>query len=82
MIIMLMRKLVPHFVRTKLAWLLYHKVFMKIVLYKSGDQHVSKSTRGIARLNLMVGHTFMYYNIAIAVANGMLIHTCIYLWVF
>ena len=29
---------------TKLAWLLYHNVFMKIILWKCWDQHVNKST--------------------------------------
>ena len=39
--------------------------------------------RGVARLTLTVGHTF--YNttyLAIAIPNGMLVHTCTYLWMF
>ena len=40
---MLMRKLVPHFVP---HWHDYYitKVFIKIVIYKSGGQHVNKLT--------------------------------------
>ena len=41
-----------------------------------------RGARGVATLTLMVGHTFYNTTLPIAISNGMLVHTCIYLWVF
>ena len=39
------------------------------------------SSRGVARLTLMVGHTFCNTTLPIAISNGMLVHTCIFMGV-
>ena len=54
------------------------------LLFKIMWQQIHVPTdRGVARLTLMVGHIFYHTaHLLLLLSNGMLVHTCIYLWMF
>ena len=54
--------------------------FLTVKLMLCGPLQLA-ANRGVARLTLMVGHTF-HHTIYLYCYNGMLVHMWIYLWVF